>query len=453
LPSNASALADAVLGHALQVALDAVPEGAHLTVAYSGGLDSTVLLHVAATALTARGYSVDACHIHHGLSPNADAWATHCASTAAALGIPLAIHRVTVTDAAGEGIEAAARAARYAALARANAAAVLLAHHERDQAETLLIQLFRGAGAHGMAAMPAISHRGGMRFIRPWLAVKHAQLCAYAQAHDLRWIDDESNNDTEYTRNWVRHTVLPPLTQRSPSIIGNVARAARQMASAADLLDDLARQDMQVNPVGGLLLAPLQPLRVDRRCNVLRLWLRQHHLRATSTARLEDVHAQLLHACDEALIAIDHDGAVIRRYQGIAYVTRGTWEWQAPIRWLGEERLHLRPAGGQVSFLPAKATPGRLRLPAAGEVWELGKRSGGERFAIGPTRPRRNLKQHFQSAQLPPWLRANAPVLRCDGDVAWVAGVGVAAPYWAKPEEEGITLDWDALADAAPTDA
>ncbi|PKO83028.1 MAG: tRNA lysidine(34) synthetase TilS [Betaproteobacteria bacterium HGW-Betaproteobacteria-11] len=217
-----------------------VRSGPEFTIAYSGGLDSTVLLHAAQRSAAASDAKLSALHIHHGLSPNADAWAGHCARQCASLNIRLDVIHLRIENNKGEGLEGAARVARLQALLGHSSGWILMAHHANDQAETVLHNLLRGAGPRGMAAIPEV--RG--RVLRPLLHIPGDHLLAYARDHDLKWVDDESNDDRHFTRNYLRHEVLPVFEKRFPGSVDQLAAVARRFAETQDLLDQLALADL-----------------------------------------------------------------------------------------------------------------------------------------------------------------------------------------------------------------
>ena len=235
---------DAVVDAIAHAPLAAAPTS--IVVALSGGRDSIALLDALALLRSELGIALSALHVHHGLSPNADAWTAFCEEQCAARDVPLAVHRVRVERVPGASLEATARAARYAALATADADIVALAHHADDQAETLLLQLLRGAGPHGLAAMPAErASSTGPLLLRPLLTLPRTAIDAYAAARGLAWVDDESNANTAVKRNFIRHEIAPRLAAAFPGYSATLARAARHQAEAAQLLDDLARLDAQ----------------------------------------------------------------------------------------------------------------------------------------------------------------------------------------------------------------
>src|ERR1043166_4002726 len=225
---------------ALAAALEShVGPGARLAVALSGGVDSMVLLEAVCALAPQHRLQVSAIHVHHGLSPNADAWASFCAEQSAARGLPLATHRLSLRRERAASLEASARKLRYECFLAADVDLIALAHHADDQAETLLLQLMRGAGPHGLAAMPAFKP-GRPAFLRPLLALTRDALVAYARARKLSWIEAESNADLRYARNFLRREIAPLLRARFPGYPATLVRAANHQADAAALADELA---------------------------------------------------------------------------------------------------------------------------------------------------------------------------------------------------------------------
>ncbi|MDP3540027.1 MAG: tRNA lysidine(34) synthetase TilS [Azonexus sp.] len=268
-----------------------VPEE-RLCVGLSGGCDSVVLTHLLSRLAIVGNLS--AIHVHHGLSPNADAWADFCAVYCRDIGVPLAIRHVAIDTNTGLGLEAAARQARYAAFADCPADCLVLAQHRGDQAETLLFNLLRGTGVTGAAAMPAERKFGARRLLRPLLDVSRDEIEAYARANGLKWVDDESNADTALTRNFLRHEALTSLNQRFPAAEVALAQAAANFSEAAGLLDELAEMDWQLAGDGeAARLVVLRDLSVARLKNLLRWRLRQLGWRVPVAARLDEFSRQL----------------------------------------------------------------------------------------------------------------------------------------------------------------
>lgn len=302
----------------LRPALDAclirhAAAGQTLVAGFSGGIDSTVLLHCLRRALPDLQCHLAALHVHHGLSPQADAWEAHCRVVCKEWGIPLLVERVTVERGSRDGLEAAARRARHEAFRRAGGDWIVLAHHRDDQAETLLFNLLRGTGLRGAAAM---SETNG-RLLRPLLEVGRETIAAYAREHGLNWIDDESNADTRYSRNHLRHEVLAGLEQRFPGGAANLAAAARRFGEAQALLDDLALIDLGSHapdfPLDANLLGALAEPRAR---NLLRYLLQRRHIGIPGEERLREALRQLTRAAPDRHPAIDFGAWRLRRRGG-----------------------------------------------------------------------------------------------------------------------------------------
>lgn len=261
-----------------------------LAVGLSGGVDSVVLLHALATLRPVAALA--AVHVHHGLSPQADRWAAFCGAFAQRLGVAFVCARVEVERGSADGLEAAARRARHGVFADIDADWIVLAHHRDDQAETLLFNLLRGTGLAGAAAMRA--QRG--KLLRPLLDSGRAEIEAYAVAHGLDWVEDESNRDTRHTRNFLRHRILAPLTQRFGTAAQNLAAAAARFAEAQELLDELARLDLGGGEDFPVAVETLQALTEARARNALRFLLSQRGVKIPNEARLREGLRQMLAA-------------------------------------------------------------------------------------------------------------------------------------------------------------
>lgn len=293
-----------------------------LAVAYSGGADSTVLLLAAAQRWPGQ---VQAIHVHHGLQDAADAFEDHCRATCAALGVPLQVRRVAARNAPGESPEDAARNARYQALARAarDAAvqAVLLGQHADDQVETLLLALSRGAGLPGLAAMPPVFQREGMVFVRPLLALGARAIREWLAQEGIAVVEDPSNADTAFTRNRIRHRLLPALEECFPQVRETFARSSRHAAQAQELLETVAAEDL-ARMGGAPGLTALQQLARPRQANVLRHWLRTAHAASASTAQLQELLDQVADCTTRGhriRIKVGH-GFVERQGERLAYL-------------------------------------------------------------------------------------------------------------------------------------
>ena len=411
----------------------------NLLLALSGGVDSCVLLHALVQAKKTHHFNLQAMHIHHGLSPNADAWADFCAKTCAAYQVPLEIAKVNVEKNAGLGVEAAAREARYQALFGANADYILLAHHQDDQAETLLLQLLRGAGLKGLSAMAL--HDTDRRLLRPLLDIPRAEIELYAKSAKLSWIEDESNLDTQYDRNYCRHEVMPELKARFPAAGATLARSATHIAEAADLLDELAQLDAENCILDQHLnLDALKSLSYPRVKNLTRWWLVSLGVRLPSKDRLDELLDQLLHAKVDASIKVIIEGKTIRRYQRLAYLEQSAQALPFAMSWQGEQEISL-PDGSVLSF--------ELLIGQGLAVDRLGvdrlrieSRQGGERFKPALNRPTRTLKHLLQESNFAPWLRDRLPLIYLEDTLAVVPGIGVSCLMQATEKEMGLVISW-----------
>jgi tRNA(Ile)-lysidine synthase len=391
-------------------------------VALSGGLDSTVLLHLLASLAQREALPpLTAIHIHHGLQAAADAWPAHCRELCAALSVPLQVEHVQVVI--GASLERAARAARYAAFAaRLGSDEVLLAaQHRDDQAETLLFRLLRGAGVQGLAAMPASRALGAGQLVRPLLDCSRAELLAYAGEHGLAWVDDPSNTDERFSRNYLRRQVLPALLSRWPQASANMARSAAHLSEAGQLLDELAQQDVAAAEVPGefawlglpsLALPALRGLSEPRQRNALRYWLRP------LTAMPDSEHWAGWRALRDAAV----DAAPVWRLAAGELRRSDERLWWLAGDWLRSPvPVNTVVQGNQQVVLPGN---GQVRIDGMLPMgnWQLGYRQGGERVFL-PGRGHRDLKRLFNELRVPAFVRDRLPLLRLDNQVVAVANL------------------------------
>lgn len=419
-----------------------VASGQRLVLGLSGGIDSVVLLHALQRYAVAHEVQVSCVHIHHGLSARADEWADFCLQLCATHAIPLTIHRVTVDCHDPAGIEAAARTARGAVFARLDADFVLTAHHQNDQAETLLLQLLRGAGPKGLAAMAERQQHDGWQAaqLRPLLGVTRGAIEDYAHAHALAWVEDDSNSDTAYSRNYLRQTLMPLLTRRFPAAVPTLARSAALQADASALLNDMASFDArQCVTADRLDCACLSALSLARARNLLRWFIERYGHPMPSERRLNEGLRQILHAAPDAGVRVSLiPGIELRRYRGSAYlVPIQNCSQQSVLTWRGESQLRLEQAGYAVLMTRAQgAGLSAARLESARV--EVGVRRGGERMRLNQTGAHRSLKNLMQESTLPPWQRACVPLVWCDGQLVWADGIGFDVDYLATADEPGI---------------
>lgn len=397
--------------------------GTGLCVALSGGLDSVVLLHALRVPAGRHGLILSALHVNHGISAHARAWENFCRTLCRRLGIPLKVRRVEVAR-RGRGLEAAARDARYQALAGSRARLIALAHHLDDQAETVLFNLLRGtglAGASGMAECGRLhgSPDGGILALRPLLGVSRVHIEAYAQAQGLAWVEDESNSDETLTRNWVRHRVGPVLAAKFPRWREALARAASHFAEAQSLLRPV--------PTEGLDVATLRNAPKAKAKLLLREFLRSSGSHAPRARQLEEMLRQLIEAPSDAAIELVHEGRALRRYRGSLSVL--------PAAGVKGEVVFREGRGRGIDAEKLAAAPVTMRA-----------RRGGERLRLAANRPSRSLKNLFQEAGIPPWERKGLPLLYCGEELVWVPGLGVAAGFRAGRGRAGLSPEWRRLA-------
>ncbi|QJR11752.1 tRNA(Ile)-lysidine synthase [Usitatibacter rugosus] len=420
-----------------------VAPGTPVCAGLSGGLDSVVLLHLLATQREAHGFELSALHVHHGLSPNADRWASACEQLCETLRVPLSIERVHVERDSGTGLEAAAREARYGAYARASASVIALAHHLDDQAETVLLQLLRGTGLRGAAGMPEWRALPGTTasLWRPLLSVTRSELESYAKTQGLTWIEDESNASTAFDRNFLRLQVAPLLEGRFPGWKQAISRFSRHAGTSAALLEQAAREE-GVDPGSPLAVELLRAQSPEARAHALRTYLEDQGLPMPTEARLAEMTRQLTEAREDARVRIEHGGAALVRHRDTVHVDRGprgASPWNVP--WAGEEEVALGADRGAVRFATATGAGIAERYTHDG-TWHFGPRAGGERIRLEAERPTRTLKNLLQETGVPDWERGRLPLLFHGGALVWVPRVGVAAGYRCGAGEPGRVPEW-----------
>jgi tRNA(Ile)-lysidine synthase len=425
-----------------------------IAVAVSGGRDSMALLHCLGRAARDAGtVEVWALHVHHGLQPQADAWATFVEAACQRWrrrGMPLqfAMQRLSGRPTRGESVEAWARAGRYAALtALARAAgcdAVALAHHRGDQAETFLLQALRGAGAAGLASMPARAEREGIVWLRPWLAQPRSTIEAYVRAHRVGFVDDASNDDPRFARNRLRLAVMPVLRAAFPEAESALAEAAAQAARARALITEVAQADLAAVIDGDALrLAPWRALSPLRRRECLRAWLRPQLAAGVSEALLDRLADELPASPPARWTAGD---AELHRYRGRVslHTSRPAATGAAPLASadaLARIGVHAVPLGGASLHVQRAGPEGGLPLALLqGATWQA--RRGGERFQRAPKTPPRSLKKQFQAAGVPAWSRHAPLLVSADGQVLFVPGLGTDARVLSQPGQPRVSLRW-----------
>lgn len=450
-PDTGAAGAEALSG--LVAACPELIHASRIVVGYSGGLDSTVLLHLlhAACAQGLLHAPLAALHVNHALQATADAWEEHCRKQCEALGVAFSAVRAPVTVLPGASVEEAARERRYAAFARElQAGEVLaLAQHGDDQVETVLLRLLRGSGAAGLSAMPPRRACGAGLLVRPLLSSTRESLLGYAQAHGLQWIEDGSNADPRFDRNFLRTTVLPLLYRRWPGLAGVLGRSAELSAEAAGLLDELAEIDlhgMATARTGQFPLEGLNGLGAARKRNLLRYWLQRicsekawaappHRVLMRILPELVDASADAepVLAWGEGTQAVE-----LRRHRGMLHAFAPLPRRPAPLQWQTQQPLELPPPLGSLEL---QGCEGRGLARERITQLQVRFRSGGE--LVKPAgRPTRPLKKILQDAGVPPWLRERIPLLYAGDELVAVADLLICEGWTSVSSENPCRITW-----------
>lgn len=419
-----------------------------LKVAFSGGLDSCVLLHALSRLREALDLQLHAIHVDHGLHPDSSDWARRVQQTCERLKISCTVERVQVTRIREHGLEDAARRVRYACLARhvGPDEVLLTAHQADDQAETVMLQLLRGTGAHGLAAMPAMAafYRG--RLARPLLDFTRKQLESYARQENLQWIDDSSNKDPRFSRNYLRHQIFPLLEAHWPEASRRIARSASMVAEAAELLDELAKSDL--NGCCGadeakLSVNALRGLTPPRRRNLIRYWLRRQGFQMPTAMHLDQVLAQVMRDPHSNQAVIRWSGTEVCRYRDelMAHKPRVEPDSGWRIGWNLPDALEIPGVG--LLRVELSHGDGLSQERIARAPLSVGLRQGGETCRLPGRAHHHKLKKLLQEAGIPPWERKRLPLVYVNGELAAIGDRWVCEPYAARANEPGWKLRLD----------
>lgn len=429
----------------------------HFKLAYSGGVDSHVLLHSLCSLRSEYQFTLSAIYIDHNLHPDSANWGRYCENTCLALNVPIIIERICVSGIAEEGMEAAARRARYAAFSAAMkpGEVLLTAHHNDDQAETVLLQLLRGTGVAGLAGMPMQSDLGPGRIVRPLLGFSRAALVAYAQKHQLAWIEDPSNRQSHVRRNYLRSEIMPRLAQQWPAHADLLARTARHAAEAMVLLDEVADRDLaacrhaETQLPQTLSVTSLLSLSEPRQRNLLRYWLRHQGFLPPAESHLEEVLARVRTTPRSQQARVSWRGVEVWRYRDLLVAMPGqpdpdpsldiAWDLRESLMLPGIGWLHAMPTTGK----------GLSRFRLQDNRVHVRLRSGGELLLLEGRKHHHALKKLLQAEGVPPWLRKRLPLLFSGNALAAVADRWVCAPYLAGQGEAGVNIVWEPALSAA----
>lgn len=441
-PSDISDVVEAVLRQY-------VSDQNHLVLALSGGVDSIVLLQILYHLSQRFFFKLSALHVEHGISPHAKQWTDFCQDYCNNLGISLAVFHLSIKKQPQESLEAAARRARYAVFNKISADFIVLAHHLDDQVETLQLQLLRGAGLRGLAGMPImrrLSSDRAVKLLRPLLTISRDSIQNYAEQNELKWVTDESNSDTTYHRNFLRHQIFPLLEQRYPAYRETITRTSRHIGEAIQLLDVLAENDRQLVMVAGdIYIEQLRKLDFLRAKNLLRYIFSQHGIIQPSTIKLEEILRQLWTAKADNHLHLSFGEIEIRLFKNVVKLLPKAkfhdLDQDQLFYWHGEPEWLIEPLGGVITWTNSMGiginTKRLMENPVAVRF-----RKGGERFQPNCKRPRRSLKKIFQEAAIPEWERNNLPLLLSGDRLVWVAGIGIDCEFQALPGESSLMPLW-----------
>ena len=424
--------------------------GRRITLALSGGIDSVVLFDLLLPLRRTLDFTLSAVHINHQISPHAADWADFCTALCASKNVPIQIKKVHVARRSKFGLEASARTARYQAFGELDSDCLLLAHHLDDQVETLMQNLLRGTGLTGASGMPeqrphpVTNNAQQAMLLRPLIEVPRSILFAYAQTRHLRWIEDESNTDIAFARNFLRREVFPVIARRFPAYRETLTRAAQHFAAADAVLNEVAQLDLAVAMRAQKLhLGTLAHFSPARAMNVLRTYLELQGVPLLDRERLQEWMRQLLGARGDRQVALGVGGLILRRFRGEAWVeqARAALDPGWHRNWHGERKLKLDELGLTLSLLPTQGAGISLAKITQAPV-TIRLRQGGEKLQPSCSRPRRSLKHWLQEAAIPPWKREYMPLIYSGKQLVAVAGIGVDCAYHATPGESSLLLQW-----------
>lgn len=410
-------------------------------VALSGGLDSCVLLHLLSELRQQFPISLKAIHINHQLSPNAQAWATHCVKMCAEWNIELMVHSIQLNLDSGDSLEEVARQKRYAIFAEYIQVddVLLTAHQQDDQAETLFLQLLRGAGPKGMSAMPILKKFAEGLHARPLLECSRTSLQEYASLQQLQWIDDESNNNLKFTRNFIRHEIISKLKSHWPTVTNALARSARMCAETQTLLEDLALPlyfDAHGTVAGTLSITKLLSMDIAKQRLILRMWIQRSGFVLPNEKKMMTIQNNLLLAGRDSCPCVEWGNVEVRRYRDDIYIlnklkshcTKQIWSWDF------SSSLTL-PGIGILECSQIQNQGLRANL----ENINIRFRQGGEAIRLRDSK-HRTLKNLFQEWGIPPWQRSRIPLVYADDRLISVVGFHVDEEFTAQVGEVGVKL-------------
>ena len=414
-----------------------------VSVALSGGIDSLVILHALSELKLKLKLKLSAIHINHDLSKDADDWLAFCHKECKKLGVPFVSEKVNIKPNLSMGIEAAARKSRYQSLEIHRKGILVLGHHQNDQAETLLLQLFRGSGLNGLAAMPSFDKERNIW--RPLLKINRTVIKSYAEENNLNFIEDESNSNSKFDRNFLRNEILPLIQTRYPNIINTISRSSENIAEGLNLHKAIAKEDANLYFTGNkerLSLSMLKVLEKERVINLIRWWLDVNKQLMPSKKIINELYNQIKVVKKDSQINIHISSEMsVRAYNDFLWLVKITKEKNSyDLIWKGEEIFQL-PGSSKLLFKP---TLGKgISLEKVGSsILRIQNRKGGERFKPKRDQPTRTLKYLLQKMNMPPWERAILPIIYSEDTLVAVPNYGIHHEFVADEDKIGLTIEW-----------
>jgi len=431
--------------------LSGYPDTETCWIAYSGGLDSHVLLHVLASIQNKIKPKLVAVHINHGISNDADSWVKHCQKICEDHVIEFQTFSVDLSHKSDKGTEAIAREKRYEVLGNLINSHDLLftAHHMDDQLETILLQLMRGAGPDGLVGMPQVREFSKGNLVRPFLDYSREELHDYALSESLSWVEDESNKSNKYDRNFLRNRIIPELVTRWPGALKTVQRAAGHQAEARSLINEISRSDLEVvceSKYTKVDISKVDNLSSIRKKNVLRAWIKKNKLEMPDAQIIEKIIAEVMHANIDRNPCVKWKGGEVRRYRGYLYIMKLLPAHDVELSKLWNLKESLKLTSGKLKAVSGKGR-GIKKAMLSNDTVEIRYRQGGEQLRPSGRVETHELKKLFQEQGIVPWLRDRIPLIYYDNELIAVADLWVGSKYAATEAEAAWQIIWELIDD------
>jgi len=414
-----------------------------ISVALSGGCDSMVLLHALNELRNEFNFKLNAIHIHHGISSNADKWLSFCATECKKINVVFKTKKIDIQSEKSLGIEGAARKLRYKALDELREETLTSAHHQNDQAETLFLQLIRGSGLKGLASMP--HYHEGRDTWKPLLNVNRKTIKEYAKSNNVLFIEDESNLDIHYDRNFLRHEIFPVLTKRFPHLVKTLTRSVEHIAEGLNLTETVAKEDAKSffsDDLSRLSLTMIKELPKDRIINLIRWWLNKNNILMPTKKIIDSLYEQIIKIKkDNSLLIKVSEEINVRAFQDELWLVKSE-RFLSPyeIIWRGEDKI-LLPDQSQLIFRSEKGAGFSLEKLGVTAL-RIQNRLGGEKFKPNLNQPSRTLKYLLQKSKIPPWQREKIPLIFSEDTLVAVPNFGVHHEFVADEDKIGLTIEW-----------